>query len=94
MNGIWIASCVTTGMICGGGFALATVPQAAFRWVAVLYFASLVALVARPGCLYVAACIPADELHSLRRIGSTTRRQDGCLPPIFWPKRNLNSVAS
>ncbi|WP_421981864.1 putative bifunctional diguanylate cyclase/phosphodiesterase [Roseibium sp.] len=45
VNAIWIASCVTTGMICGGGFALATVPQAAFRWVAILYAATVVALV-------------------------------------------------
>jgi len=44
-NGIWIASCVTTGMLCGGGFALATVPQAAFRWVGILYLASVVSLV-------------------------------------------------
>jgi len=43
-HGIWVASCVTTGMLCGGGFALATVPQAAFRWVAILYLASLVSL--------------------------------------------------
>ncbi|MEC9402166.1 MAG: bifunctional diguanylate cyclase/phosphodiesterase, partial [Pseudomonadota bacterium] len=41
-DGIWIASCVTTGMLCGGGFTLATVPQAAFRWVAILFLASLV----------------------------------------------------
>jgi len=45
VNAIWIASCVTTGMICGGGFALATVPQAAFRWVLILYAATVVALV-------------------------------------------------
>ncbi len=45
LNAIWIASCVTTGMICGGGFALATVPQAAFRWVAILYAAAVTALV-------------------------------------------------
>jgi len=44
-DGIWMASCVTTGMLCGGGFALATVPQAAFRWVAILYLASLASLV-------------------------------------------------
>ncbi len=44
LDGIWIASCVTTGMICGGGFALATVPQAAFRWVAILYIASVISL--------------------------------------------------
>ncbi|GAB4576798.1 MAG: EAL domain-containing protein [Roseibium sp.] len=43
-HGIWVASCITTGMLCGGGFALATVPQAAFRWVAILYLASLVSL--------------------------------------------------
>lgn len=43
-NGIWMASCVTVGMLCGGGFTLATVPQAAFRWVATLYIASLVSL--------------------------------------------------
>jgi len=43
-DGIWMASCVTTGMLCGGGFTLATVPQAAFRWVAMLYLASLVSL--------------------------------------------------
>ena len=40
-DGIWIASCVTTGMLCGGGFTLATVPQAALRWVAILFLASL-----------------------------------------------------
>ncbi|MET1414250.1 bifunctional diguanylate cyclase/phosphodiesterase [Roseibium sp. HPY-6] len=51
VNGIWIASCVTTGMICGGGFALATVPQAAFRWVAILYCASVVALVIDQGVM-------------------------------------------
>jgi diguanylate cyclase (GGDEF)-like protein/PAS domain S-box-containing protein len=44
-DGIWIASCVTTGMLCGGGFTLATVPQAAFRWVGILYLASVVSLV-------------------------------------------------
>ncbi|MEO9529483.1 MULTISPECIES: EAL domain-containing protein [Alphaproteobacteria] len=44
-DGIWIAACVSTGMLCGGGFALATVPQAAFRWVAILYVSSLVSLV-------------------------------------------------
>ncbi|MEM9630299.1 MAG: EAL domain-containing protein [Pseudomonadota bacterium] len=43
-NGIWISSCITTGMICGGGFAMATVPQAAFRWVTILYAASVVSL--------------------------------------------------
>ncbi|TYC52875.1 EAL domain-containing protein [Rhodobacterales bacterium] len=43
-GGIWIASCLTTGMICGGGFALSTVPQAAFRWLGVLYLASVVSL--------------------------------------------------
>jgi len=43
-SAIWIASCITTGMLCGGGFALATVPQAAFRWVAILYLASLASL--------------------------------------------------
>ncbi|WP_208987405.1 putative bifunctional diguanylate cyclase/phosphodiesterase [Roseibium marinum] len=43
-TGMWIASCVTTAMICGGGFALATVPQAAFRWVAILFIASTVTL--------------------------------------------------
>ncbi|WP_422375294.1 putative bifunctional diguanylate cyclase/phosphodiesterase [Roseibium sp.] len=43
-NGIWMASCVTIGMLCGGGFTLATVPQAAFRWVGILYLASLVSL--------------------------------------------------
>lgn len=43
-DGIWIAACVTTGMLCGGGFTLATVPQAAFRWVVILYLASLVSL--------------------------------------------------
>lgn len=43
-SGIWMASCVTIGMLCGGGFALATVPQAAFRWVGILYLASLVSL--------------------------------------------------
>ncbi|MHA7773979.1 putative bifunctional diguanylate cyclase/phosphodiesterase [Roseibium sp. M-1] len=43
-DGIWIASCVTTGMLCGGGFTLATVPQAAFRWVGILYLASSVSL--------------------------------------------------
>ncbi|QFT33422.1 Phytochrome-like protein cph2 [Labrenzia sp. THAF82] len=43
-NAIWIASCVTTGMICGGGFALATVPQAAIRWVAIIFIASAVSL--------------------------------------------------
>ncbi len=42
--GMWVASCVTTAMICGGGFALATVPQAAFRWVAILFIASTVTL--------------------------------------------------
>ena len=41
---IWMASCITIGMLCGGGFALATVPQAALRWVGILYFASLVSL--------------------------------------------------
>ncbi|WP_428643830.1 putative bifunctional diguanylate cyclase/phosphodiesterase [Roseibium sp.] len=46
--GIWIASCVTTAMICGGGFALATVPQAAFRWVAILFVASAGALIINP----------------------------------------------
>ncbi|WP_299479668.1 bifunctional diguanylate cyclase/phosphodiesterase [uncultured Roseibium sp.] len=51
INGIWIASCVTTGMICGGGFALATVPQAAFRWVAILYCASVAALVIEQGVM-------------------------------------------
>lgn len=33
----WVSSIVTIGMICGGGFALATVPHAAFRWLLVLY---------------------------------------------------------
>ncbi|WP_208977767.1 EAL domain-containing protein [Labrenzia sp. 011] len=42
--GMWIASCVTTAMICSGGFALATVPQAAFRWVAILFLASSITL--------------------------------------------------
>lgn len=51
LNGIWIASCITTGMICGGGFALATVPQAAFRWVAILYVATVVALVIDQGVM-------------------------------------------
>lgn len=43
-DGIWMASCVTTGMLCGGGFTLATVPQAAFRWVGILYLSALVSL--------------------------------------------------
>jgi diguanylate cyclase (GGDEF)-like protein/PAS domain S-box-containing protein len=44
VQGIWIASIVTIGMICGGAFALATVPQAAFRWLLVLYTVSAVSL--------------------------------------------------
>jgi len=43
-DGIWMASCVTVGMLCGGGFTLATVPQAAFRWVATLYLSALASL--------------------------------------------------
>jgi len=43
---IWVASIVTIGMICGGGFALATVPQAAFRWLLILFGASVVSLAA------------------------------------------------
>ena len=41
---IWISSCIATAMICAGGFALATVPQAAFRWIAILYSALAVSL--------------------------------------------------
>ncbi|WP_420411696.1 putative bifunctional diguanylate cyclase/phosphodiesterase [Roseibium sp.] len=41
----WVSSIVTIGMICGGGFALATVPQAAFRWLLVLYSVGVACLV-------------------------------------------------
>ncbi|MEP2706700.1 MAG: EAL domain-containing protein [Roseibium sp.] len=44
-NLVWIASCITIGMLCAGGFALATVPHAAFRWVVILYSASVISLV-------------------------------------------------
>jgi len=49
--GVWIASCVTTAMICGGGFTLATIPQAAFRWVAILFVASAISLTIHPSAL-------------------------------------------
>ncbi|MCV0424286.1 MAG: EAL domain-containing protein [Roseibium sp.] len=41
---IWVSSCIATAMICAGGFALATVPQAAFRWIAILFSASVISL--------------------------------------------------
>lgn len=41
---IWVASIVTVGMLCGGGFAFGTVPQAAFRWLLILYSASVLSL--------------------------------------------------
>ncbi|MEP5624796.1 MAG: diguanylate cyclase, partial [Hyphomicrobiales bacterium] len=44
-NLVWIASSITIGMLCAGGFALATVPHAAIRWVTILYFASVVSLI-------------------------------------------------
>ncbi len=47
-TGIWIASSVTGAMICGGGFTLATVPQAALRWVGILFLGSVVAIALNP----------------------------------------------
>jgi len=45
----WLVSCLMTGLICCGAFALATIPKAALRWVVIVSIGSLVALLIQPG---------------------------------------------